>query len=257
MNTEQKLELASLSNELDVRSRGLDEQRVALFESLIESGVYLPPITYYVREGRNYLMDGRHRVAALRNLGKTTVCAMEVPYVTRSQAFIEALSSNMTKKGVPLPPTQDDFRAVIRELSREGISKTDAVRLLEKINVPVVFAKKLVAETYHSIRKLDELHAVESIKAKRMTIQEAASHYNVQAKVIHRKMLTEGGYSLPRFALDVNKKVKAFQTFLNTKLKELEDAGSRALVGEALKVSVKKELESLGRYVDSKVVAYR
>lgn len=255
--TEQKLELASLSNELDVRADGLNSERVALFESLIESGVYLPPIEFYIREGKNFLKDGRHRVEAYKRLGKATICALEVPYVTRAQMCIDALVSNMTKRGVPLPPTQADFCKVIRELSREGVTKGEAIRMLEKINIPTAFAKKMVTQTYHSIRKLDELHATEAVKAKRMTIQEAVAHYGVNAKIIHRKMLTEGGYCLPQFALDVNKKIKAFQTFLNSKLKDLEGAGSRALVGEALKVSVKKELDSLGRYVDSKIVSYR
>jgi uncharacterized ParB-like nuclease family protein len=255
--TEQKVEIASLNNELNVRSVGLDLERVTLFESLIESGVYLPPVTVYKREGRTFLLDGRHRVEAYKRLGKVSVCATEVPYTTRVQMYICALSSNMTKRGVPLPPTQADFCTVIRELSREGITKLEAIKMLEHINVPTVFAKKLVNATYHSIRKLDELHAAEAIKAKRMTIQEAAVHYSVPVKVIHRKLLTEGGYGVPQFSLDFNKKMRTLQKFLNTKLKDLEDSGSRALAGEALKVSVKKELELFGRFVDSKIVVYR
>ena len=255
--SEIKVDVATLGLELDVRYNPLEGERVTLFESLIESGVYLPPIEVYSWEGKLCVKDGRHRVEAYKRLGKTSILAIEVPYTTGPQMLVDALASNMTKKGAPLPPTTKDFSNVIRQLSKNGIAKPDAIRMLEKINVPTTFARKMVNQTYHSVRKFAELHATDTVKANRMTAVEASQHYNVDVKTIHRKLAEVGGYNVSAFALDVNKKLKTFRAFIVEKLINLEGVGSPELAGEALKTSLRKDIEELSRWVEAQIVSRR
>jgi hypothetical protein len=254
---EKNYELPSLNNELDVRAVPHDEERISLFMSLTESGVYLPPIEVYAKENRLFIKDGRHRVEAYRRMGKKSILGVEVPYTSLVQMSVDALASNMTKKGAPLPPTEKDFRKVIWTLSKEGVDKLTAIKMFEKIGVPSAFAKKMVNQTFHSLRKLNELHATESVRDGRMSVVEASTHYNVKVDVIKRKLAAVNAYGLPYFGLDAQKKIKAFQNFTIDKLKTLEGLGGRPLAGEAIKTILRKEIEKLKRWVDAQEVAYR
>jgi hypothetical protein len=248
-------DVALLENELDVRSEALNEERVSLFASLIEADVVLPPIEIYNREGKNFVKDGRTRLEAFRRLGRKTIPGVEVPYTTKTQMLIEALASNMTKKGAPLPPTEADFARVIRSLAKEGVMKPDAVRMFESIGVPYAFAKQLVNRTYHSKRKLDELHALESI-GRGLSIVEASTMYNVPVATIKRKLAEKGDYGLANFGLDSAKKLKAFRQFVSDKVRVLRSR-SDGLANEAIKVILRRDILELQRWVDAQEVATR
>ncbi len=232
-------EVSKIQSEIDVRQPALDEAHVKLFISLIESGVYLPPVYLYLRNGSLFIQDGRHRVEAYRRIGKRTILGVEVPYTTRTEMQMAALKANMTAKGAPLQPTEDDFAMVIRNVGKDGISQPEAIRLLEKIGVPTAFAQRMVRRTFHSVRKLDEFHAVEAVKAKRLSIMEAGAKYNVAVTIIKRKLNHEH-YGLASFVLDLDKKLKTVRTFVGQKLSDLAHSDGPNYAGEALSAAQKK-----------------
>jgi hypothetical protein len=59
------------------------------------------------------------------------------------------------------------------------------------------------------------------------------------------------------FNLDLSKKITNLRNFIMAKLQELETGGGRALAGEALKVSLKKEMDNFSRWTTAQIVTYR
>lgn len=248
---------ADLRNEFDVRSNPLSEDRIKLFTRLIRTGVTMPPIEVYQKEDAVYVKDGRTRLEAHRRLNKKTIKGIEVPYTTKKQMLIEAFAANVTKTASPLPPTEADFSTVIRQLARENASKEEVVSLLIKSGTVPAYAKHIVSETFHSMRKLDEVHAVEAVTSGRMTIVEAAVNYGVSVTIVKRKLAVLGDYGLDKFGLDVSKKLTTLRKFVGDKLRLLEDRGGPALKNEALNKILHREVSTFQRWVEASEVSAR
>jgi hypothetical protein len=253
---QQQVSISDLQIEFDVRSKAELDSRVNLFSELIEAGIYLPPIEVYEKEGRMFVKDGRHRIAAYKKLGKKHIQAKVVPYTTLVDMVVGAFGANISKSGPPLPPTMEDFSKVIRLLQKEGLKKDDIIPLIVKLGVPPLFAKKVVRDTMNSIKQLNALHATESVKAKRMTIVEAAKHYNVPLEVIKRK-LDKDVYGIDRFGLDLNKKLRALRNFIQDKVQVLGTSGNEELAHEAIKVVAQKQTADFASWLSAQEVAAR
>lgn len=249
---------ADLRNEFDVRDNPFNDDRINLFKRLIQTGVALPPIEVYRREGNFCVKDGRTRLEAHRRLNKKIIKGIEVPYTTMRQMIADSLAANLTAKASPLPPTEADFRKVIRQLAvDEHVSREDAISLLVKGGVVPTYAKHIVHETFHSMRKLRELHAREAVATGRMTFVEAATNYQVSVTVLKRQHAEMGGYGLDRFGLDVSKKLRVFRDFVGDKLKALENQGGQSLKNEALKAILQREVSTFQRWVEAQEVSAR
>jgi ParB-like chromosome segregation protein Spo0J len=250
-----KYEVSRIQNELDVRLPALHESQVVLFMRLIESGVYLPPVGLYARENKLFIYDGRHRLEAYRRLGKTFIDGLIVDYTSQAEMICLALRANLTAKGTPLAPTINDFSLTVRGLMKEGVSKEEITRQFIKIGIPEPFAKRIVRDAVHSKRKLDELHAVEAVKATRLSILEAAQHYDVPVKILHAKLASEG-YGLDRFGLDVQKKFKSLRDLASVRLPELVNGGTTKIGKEAVRI-LRKDAENFLTWLSAQEVSLR
>jgi hypothetical protein len=94
--------------------RSLNEQAIRTYVDVLRSENKLPPIKVAVVKEKPILIDGWHRVAAMEELGRTSVCA-EVIHTTEREAKWLAAKAN-TEHGVPLKRNEmpNVFKAYVR-----------------------------------------------------------------------------------------------------------------------------------------------
>jgi ParB-like chromosome segregation protein Spo0J len=105
----------------------------------MRAGAQFPPITVALLDGRHYVLDGWHRVEALRMLGEQRVRAVVRPCGSRADAFVEAVRLNISH-GRQLS-VQERVRIVDR-LKAYGLSLE---RISEIVRVPVEGLRRLEA----------------------------------------------------------------------------------------------------------------
>lgn len=254
----QPFDVSSLvSNDIDVRSQALHDDRVNLFASLLKSNITLPPIKVYRRENCVCVLDGRHRLEAARKLGKKTIKGIEVPYTNRVDMMVRALQDNMTADGAPLAPSMDDFYAVLQKLSKAGLSRADCVQKFVGIGIPEVFAKQTVQTAFHNIDQFNILHAYDAVRLGRMTAPQAATHYGVSPARLKSRLDKNGGPTVEKLALDLAARIKALKKMTAVHLKGLADTGGMHLASDAIRTAVRPKWDEFQRWVDAQEPIYR
>lgn len=89
------------------------------YAALIKNGVELPPVDVALMDGVLYLVDGFHRVRALKEAGRCRVKAVVKP-MTWPEAVKMAVQAN-TKHGIPLK--KKDIRRAFRMFIKAGLHK--------------------------------------------------------------------------------------------------------------------------------------
>ena len=115
-STEFRIEDIKLNQDVNIRARKLDDERVDYLALLLElDPIDIFEVTCEVPEGRSpglYAVDGGHRIAARLKAGHSTVLGRLVGPGSYKEAQIKACLSNM-RHGLPLTP----------ELCRENIRR--------------------------------------------------------------------------------------------------------------------------------------
>lgn len=62
-----------------VNKQGIDEDQVYLFVDRLEQNLFVPPITVRKASSGYILVDGRHRLAAHKELGRSHISARITP----------------------------------------------------------------------------------------------------------------------------------------------------------------------------------
>lgn len=261
MNPAQEFIVSTINNELDVRFPALHEKQVLMFVQLLESGVTLPPIGTYTRDGQRFVYDGRHRLEASRRLGWGFIMGVEIAYTNKADMLCHALQNNVSPNGTPLPPSLQDFNLTIRSLVKEGITKEDIIRRLTTMGIHESFVKRQVTSAIKSKANLDQYHAVQDIKAGRRTLPEAADRHNVPVEDVKARLATPYGYGLDRFIPDVKKRFKGIRELASLRLPELVNGsvefvgGAPLPVGRDAVATLKKEAESFLNWVIAQEVS--
>jgi hypothetical protein len=261
MNQAQEFAIATIGNELDVRFPALHENQVMMFVRLLESGVTVPPIGIYTRDGQRFVYDGRHRLEAHRRLGWEFVMGIEIAYTTKADMLCHALRSNVSPDGTPLSPSLQDFNLTIRSLVKEGVTKDDIIQRLTTMGIHESFVRRLVTSAINSKAQLDKYHAVDDVKAGRRTVLEAAERHSVSAADVEKRLATPAGYGLDRFIPDVKKRFKGIRELASLRLPELVNGSVEFVGGAPLAVGrdaialLKKEAESLLNWVIAQEVS--
>jgi ParB-like chromosome segregation protein Spo0J len=130
----------TLADDINIR-QGLREDAVERYAEILDE---LPPITLWRPNGKLLLVDGWHRIAAARRLGRTDIEA-EVHEGDRTEAMVAAILAN-TKHGVPLSMAERN-EGIVRlaqagwrqnRIARElGLSTTRVNAILQQAEIPV------------------------------------------------------------------------------------------------------------------------
>ncbi len=167
------LPISDLKMRYDVR-RGLNEDRVLLFMELYESGQVIPPIE--VVRGTMDVHDGRHRKAALDQLGrKHAECILVEPMETLDQ-LMDAYGKNMS--GSPYPPTRADTVFVMKQLLEAGVSNAEIQRRFQVYYMPS-HVKKLLKDAHSHVSKAKLSAARSAVTHGNQTLKVAAERYGV------------------------------------------------------------------------------
>lgn len=163
----------------------LNDDHVIHLASLIEGGTKLPPIR--VTEGHE-LIDGRHRLAAVKMLGRNTI---EVAYENENdpaRLIAQALRANL---GGALPPTNGDISYALRQMLEAGMTGAAIQREFSQVWPPAVVRSYL--ETARSALNNDKVRKAKAAVLDRdMTINEAAAEYGVDVTTL-KNAISPGG----------------------------------------------------------------
>jgi hypothetical protein len=261
MNQAQEFAIATIGNELDVRFPALHENQVMMFVRLLESGVTVPPIGIYTRDGQRFVYDGRHRLEASRRLGWEFIMGVEIAYTNKADMLCHALQNNVSPNGTPLSPSLQDYNLTIRSLAKEGVTKEEIIQRFTAMGIHESFVKKLVNSAVHSKAQLDQFYAARDVKAGRMTIPEAAERHNVSVEDVEKKLASPNEYGLDLFATDVKRKFRRIRELATLRLPEfvngsVEFVGGAPLpVGRDAVATLKKEAESFLNWVIAQEVS--
>lgn len=175
-----KVVLADLKTTFFTRI-AIDENRVVLFSDLFEAGERVRPI---IISNKNEIIDGRHRVEAMRRVGIIDTMA----YISKTDNAIDNIIQSVRENlGGSLPPTQADLEHTIEMLVNQGMKKTEIIT-----QFPIV--KSLAAKYYkHVIERLHKKQvdlALDRVVHGTMSIQDAATKYKVDFDELQGLMST-------------------------------------------------------------------
>jgi hypothetical protein len=132
-----------LDQALQVR-RKLDQGTIAKYASAYKAGTALPPIKVAMVDGRvPTVIDGWHRIAALKRLNQIRVMAEVIPQVSRQEALWLAAEANL-RHGLPLTNAEvkNVFRAYMK--ARKHIKKGGRLKPLREIG-------RYLGKSHHTI----------------------------------------------------------------------------------------------------------
>lgn len=166
-----------------VRAR-LDEDRVLFFMRLYEAGHTVEPII--VNKKTNELLDGRHRIEALKRLGRKHVEVMWKTVKNREEAVIFAFSANV---GGPKPPTLADFNHTISLLLQDGVPASRIIENLSKsTGAPLKLYRRYVKDVQSQIAKACLSKAALAIADEDLTVNQAAKKFDVDETQLRNKL---------------------------------------------------------------------
>jgi hypothetical protein len=216
----QEFDITTIGNELDVRFPALQENQVLLLVKLLETGTTVSPIGVYVRDGRRFVYDGRHRLEACRRLGWKFIMGEEIEFTNKADMLCRALQSNVSPSGTPLSPSLQDYKQTIRSLVKEGVAREDIIQRLTAMGIHESFVKDIVKSAISSKQALNQYHAVQDVKEGRRTVDEAANFHKVAVEDLKERLATPKKYELMHFGTDVKKKFKSIRELATLRLPE-------------------------------------
>lgn len=162
----------------------LNQEHVGYLKSLIESGIDFPPIL--VSEDDKELIDGRHRIAALRALDFTdTLCELR-QFASQSDKIITALQCNV---GGSLPPTEADVSHTMQILLTAGESRKSIIeKISEKVGFPPQLIKQHLDYVQSNLAKARLKKAVSAVVTGGETVPEAAAKFGVKLETLQANL---------------------------------------------------------------------
>ena len=108
-----KLNISEITIDKDFQIRAeIDNPTVQKYVELLSENVRFPPLDVWETDGKYILIDGFHRIAAMKEAGYVE-CEVSVYSGTKTQAMVQAARSNRSH-GRPL--TASDLRSTIAKL---------------------------------------------------------------------------------------------------------------------------------------------
>jgi len=161
--------LSSIKEEFFVRLE-LDQKRVEHFMQLYKGGTKLPPILVS-RDG--VIIDGRHRVAALKALDKSSVDVEWMDEADRGKLLVIALQSNL---GGAQPPTNEDIVYAIEQMFDAGMIGAD---ISKQFPWPSIITNNYLDKARLNLKEKNLRKAKAAVISQGKTVEEAAVKFNV------------------------------------------------------------------------------
>lgn len=176
MSTRKFVNFAEICITVYVRTQ-LTEERMRFFADLYTSSASstIPPI---VVTSDNKLVDGRHRMAALKFLGEDGCVCDIVDCKDNFDLTIAAMKANV---GGSKELTVADIRQSIMRLLEEGNSQR---KIIAQLPFPKECSRKWTKESFTMRKQQKTTLAVREVLAKQSTVAEAAHRYHLQVRVI-------------------------------------------------------------------------
>lgn len=156
----------------------LNDAHVQHLMVLYAAGTKLPPLL--ISTDRNRLIDGRHRLAALKALGKK---AVEVEWDEASNdgdLLIHALQANI---GGALPPTNADVIHAMTQMLESGVTRSTIIKEFTNKWPPSV-VRKYIDDAQSNISALRLTKAKAAVIEGEKTVGESALFYNVKLEAL-------------------------------------------------------------------------
>jgi len=225
--------LDSIKETFFVRAK-LCQERIDYFAGLYKAGVKLP--NPQVVEGTRELFDGRHRKAALVQIGRDRVEFDLVENASRSQLILRALAANAGDG--PLTPNQSDLHFIIEQLLGEGMRTPELVKEVTKVApyLTVAYVRRQVADVQSGLNKAKVQSALNAVVDGDMSVRKAAEKFGADPETVKRKLkrfkrdITEIGVGEVKAALVTN--FKSFSGRLGRKFMDLTEKNQAGVISD-------------------------
>jgi ParB-like chromosome segregation protein Spo0J len=164
--------------------KSLNDDHVIHLASLYQGGTKLPPVEI-TREGE--LVDGRHRIAALKLLDRKAVDVLYTDETDQSVLLVQAVKSNI---GGALPPSNTDIVYAMRQMLEKGMSQVSIQREFVGTWPPAV-VRRYVSDAQSALTKERIVRAKAAIVEQNLTITEAAALHHIKAEVLKEAMIPQ------------------------------------------------------------------
>ncbi|MFH0873963.1 MAG: ParB/RepB/Spo0J family partition protein [Candidatus Komeilibacteria bacterium] len=167
-----RISLDKLQVTFDVRIR-LSEDRVQLFMELYQGGAELPPLQVSVD---NEVIDGRHRLEALRRLKRAWAPCIVTREKSRQKLLAMAIEANM---GGPMQPTRDDIIWTMERCLNEGMPRPAVISLFP---LPAEVVRRYLATAHANMLQKRKLKAIAAIAGGNITVSDAAEKFGIPVR---------------------------------------------------------------------------
>lgn len=169
------LDLKKINIKFFVRHH-LHEDRVQYFMDMYKSRGKVAPIQ--VTEKSFILVDGRHRLEALKRLGRKSFEVELVPNKKEVELIVDAYRANSTDG--PLPPTTDDTQHTFELLMRRGYSRNRIADEFGKfMMLPRPVIMRYLSDVQSRINKVNIANAATAVRDGKFTAPDAAIKFKV------------------------------------------------------------------------------
>lgn len=183
----------------------VDDEHVLHLACLYEGGTKLPPIK--VLRAGSRLIDGRHRLKALKMLEKTTVEVEWVEEADTANMLVQALQANI---GGSLPPSNTDIVYAMQQMMEAGMVNSAIAKQFSSYWPPSVI-RKFINDAASALYKTRMVRAKAAVIDDGMTLTEAAQANGVKVDQLKNHL---GGKKTRKTAVgDINGQIsKAFKS---------------------------------------------
>lgn len=168
--------LDRLKDEFFVRQR-LDDDHVLHLATLYEAGVKLPAVQITRSDA---IIDGRHRVAALRMLDRTDVDVEWVDEADRGIILCQALKANT---GGSLPPSNSDIVYAISQMLDAGMQNSVVTKHLSPVWPPAVI-RRFLSDAASLITQQRIRDAKQAVVEGGLTVADAAAKFKIKTDAL-------------------------------------------------------------------------
>jgi hypothetical protein len=160
----------------------MNHDHVTHLKGLYEAGVKLPPLI--VTEAENKLIEGRHRLAALKALDRKAVEVEWEPETDSGKLLTLALTSNV---GGALPPSNADITYAISQMLESGMTHSEVIRNLSKSWPPAVI-RGYLQNAASNLTKERVVKAKHAVIEQGLSVNEAALQFKLKPDTLKAEL---------------------------------------------------------------------
>lgn len=176
------LQVGDIKTNFFVRKH-LNEDHVVTLADLYDHGVSLPPLQVSDDQVGGYqLIDGRHRLEALKLIDRKEVECVLVETQGFADAVSHALEANV---GGSLPPTRDDIEHTMKLLIEGGVPR---IKIYDLMPFPKGLIRRYLDVVQSELAKARMVRAVDAVASKGYTVAQAAHEFDIDLDALKLRL---------------------------------------------------------------------